>query len=171
MAEKTSFTIEPGKPTIIIRRLFNAPRRLVWEAWTKPEHVAHWYGFRTSSLSECRIDLRPGGAWRFVIRMPDGSEHGFGGTYREISPPERLVSTFRYDGYPDAEALETVTFEEQGRKTIVTSIVLHKSVENRDGHVASGMEAGAVECYERLDEVLESLSGADSPATRAFPKR
>lgn len=158
MTAKTSFTIAPGKPTVVTRRTFDAPRHLVFEAWTRPEHVARWYGFRDSTLSECRIDLRPGGEWRFVIRMPDGSEHGFGGVYREVVPPERLVYTFRYDGYPDAEALETVTFEDQEGKTLLTSTLLHKSVENRDGHVASGMESGATESLDRLAELLASLS-------------
>ncbi len=158
MPAKTSFTIEPGKPTVVIRRLFDAPRHLVFAAWTKPEHVARWYGWRESTLSECRIDLRPGGAWRYVIRMPDGSEHGFGGVYREVVPPERLVYTFCYDGYPDAEAIETVIFEERNAKTLLTSTLLHKSVENRDGHVASGMEAGAAETLDRLAELLASLS-------------
>jgi uncharacterized protein YndB with AHSA1/START domain len=161
VVEGTRFSIEPGQRTIVIRRLFDAPRHLVFEASTKPEHLAHWWGFRSSTLTECKVDLRPGGKWRFVLRMPDGSEHGFGGTYREVVPPERLVYTFRYDGYPEAEALETVVFEEPQRgKTLLTATVLHSSVENRDGHVASGMEAGATESHERLAKLLASLSRA-----------
>lgn len=157
MAETTRFIIEPGKPTIVIQRLFDAPRHLVFEAVTKPEHVARWWGFRESKLTECRMDLRTGGAWRFVLRMPDGSEHGFGGVYREIVPPERLVYTFRYDGYPDAEAVETIALEERKGKTMLTATVLHSSVENRDGHVSSGMEAGATESHDRLAELLATL--------------
>ena len=157
MSARTEFSIEPGKPTIVIQRLFDAPRALVWEAVTKPEHVACWYGFRYSSLSECRIDLRPGGAWRFVIRMPDGSDHGFGGVYREIVPPGRLSYTSRYDVYPDAESLETIVLEERKGKTLLTATVLHTSVENRDGHVAAGMEAGCTELHDRLAELLASL--------------
>jgi len=157
MIGKTHFTIEPGKPTIVLRRLFDAPRKLVWEATTKPEHVARWYGFRASEIVECRIDLRVGGEWRTVLRMPDGSEHGFGGVYREVVPPKRLVQTFRYDGFPDAEAVETAVYEEQGGKTLLTITVLHQSVEFRDGHVASGMEVGATESHDRLEELLASL--------------
>lgn len=157
MTAKTSFTIDPKEPTVVIRRVFDAPRHLVFEAMTRPEHVARWYGFRDSTLSECKIDLRPGGKWRFVILMADGSEHGFGGVYREVVPSKRLVYTFRYDGYPDAEAIETVTFEDQNGKTLMTNTVLHTSIENRDGHVASGMEAGAVESLDRLEELLASL--------------
>jgi uncharacterized protein YndB with AHSA1/START domain len=157
MVEKTSFLMEPGKPTIVVKRLFDAPRHLVFEAATKPEYLARWWGFRSSTLIHCTVDLRPGGEWRFVLRMEDGSEHGFGGVYREVVPPERLVYTFRYDGYPDAEALETVTFEDRKGKTLLTAVILHQSVENRDGHVASGMEAGATESHERLAELLASL--------------
>jgi uncharacterized protein YndB with AHSA1/START domain len=157
MSARTSFLIEPGRPTIVIKRLFDAPRHLVFEASTKPEYLARWWGFRNSTLTQCTVDLRPGGAWRFVLRMPDGSEHGFGGVYREVVAPQRLVYTFRYDGFPDAEALETVTFEDRKGKTLLTSTVLHQSVENRDGHVASGMEAGATESHDRLAELLDEL--------------
>jgi len=102
MAEKTSILVEPGKPTIVITRIFDAPRRLVFEAWTRPEHLARWCGPRYLTLSVCEIDFRPGGAWRFVLRAPDGNDYGFGGEYREILPPERLVYTFRFDGAPGA---------------------------------------------------------------------
>jgi uncharacterized protein YndB with AHSA1/START domain len=155
---RTSFTIPPGEPTIVLRRLFDAPRRLVWEATTKPEHIARWYGFCDAEMVECRVDLRTGGEWRFRLRMPDGSEHGFGGVYREVRPPERLVQTFRYDGFPDAEAVETAVYEDQGGKTLLTITVLHQSVEFRDGHVASGMEVGANESHDRLEELLANLS-------------
>jgi uncharacterized protein YndB with AHSA1/START domain len=91
--------------------------------------------------------------------MPDGSEHGFGGKYREIKPYSRLVSTFRYDGYPDAESVETSVFEEpEPGKTLLVVTVLHSSVANRDGHVASGMESGASESHDRLAELLASLA-------------
>ncbi len=157
MTPKTEFTIAPNQPTVRIQRLFDAPPHLVFEASTNPEHLARWWGFRASTLTECKVDLRPGGAWRFVLRMPDGSEHGFGGVYREVARPTRLVYSFRYDGYPDAEAVETVTFEDKKGKTLLTATVLHSSVENRDGHVASGMEEGATESHERLAELLASL--------------
>jgi uncharacterized protein YndB with AHSA1/START domain len=160
MTAKTLFTIEPGKPTVVIRRAFDAPPHLVFAALTTPEHIARWYGWRDSTLSECRVDLRPGGAWRFVVRMPDGSEHGFGGVYREIVRPERLVYTLRYDGFPDAEAVETITLVEQNGKTLMTNTLVHESVANRDGHVASGMEAGATESLDRLDELLGSMQRA-----------
>jgi uncharacterized protein YndB with AHSA1/START domain len=160
VAEKTHFTIEPGQPTIVIRRTFDAPRRLVFEAMTKPEHLALWWGPRDSLVEECRVDLRVGGKWRIVLRTPDGDEHGFGGTYREILPPERVVATFVYDGFPDAEAVETMTLEEKGGKTLLTVTVLHTSVEHRDGQVAAGMETGCAESHDRLTEVLASMPRA-----------
>lgn len=157
MNARTEFVIEPGKPTILIRRLLDAPRKIVFAAVTRPEYVAQWWGFRVSTMVECQADLRVGGAWRYVVRMPDGSEHGFGGVYKEIVPPERLVQTFRYDGYPEAESVETVVLQERGNQTLLTVTVLHSSVENRDGHVASGMEAGCSESHDRLAELLARL--------------
>jgi uncharacterized protein YndB with AHSA1/START domain len=157
--------IPPGKPTIVVQRRFDAPRHLVFAAMTKPEYLAQWWGFRASSLVECRIDLRRGGAWRFVLRMPDGSQHGFGGVYREVAPPERIVQTFRYDGI-DAEAVETAVLEEQDGGTLLTVTVLHSSVENRDGHVASGMEAGATESHDRLAELLATMVQAARSASK-----
>ena len=159
MIGRTEFTIEPGKPWLVIRRVFDAPPHLVFEATTRPEHMKHWYGPRGSRVTDCRIDLRPGGHWRVVVLMPDGSEHGFGGVYREVEPGNRLVYTFVYDGFPDAEAVESVTFEAQpGDRTLVTIHVMHKSVEHRDGHVASGMEVGATESQDRLAERLAALA-------------
>jgi uncharacterized protein YndB with AHSA1/START domain len=101
----------------VITRVFDAPRRLVFEAWTRPEHLMRWWGPRDLTLSRCEVDLRPGGAWRFVLRALDGNEYGFGGEYREILPPERLVYTFRFDGAPGAEAVETLSFVEKDGKT------------------------------------------------------
>ena len=171
MIHRTQFTIEPGQPTIVIRRVFDAPPQLVFEASTKPEYVTRWWGFRTSQLIECRIDLRTGGAWRYVLRMPDGSTHGFGGVYREVVPGRRLVYTSRYDGYPDAESVETVTFEAHGKnQTLLTATVLHTSIANRDGHVASGMEAGCTESHERLAELLAQLL-RDKPQSMAARSR
>jgi uncharacterized protein YndB with AHSA1/START domain len=113
-------------------------------------------------LTVCEIDLRPGGAWRFVLRMADGSEHPFRGIYREIVPPERLIYTECYDvpavGSP--EWLTTVIFEEHGGKTKLTSTLLHQSAEARDGHLQAGMEAGMVQTLNRLAEHVSSMAEA-----------
>ncbi len=158
MTEKTSIVVEPGKPTVVITRVFDAPRRLVFEVWTKPEHLARWWGPRDLTLSVCEMDFRPGGAWRFVLRAPDGNDYGFGGEYREILPPERLVYTFRFDGAPGAEAVETLIFVEKDGKTTLTNTMVHTSVENRDAHVRSGMEEGVLQTMDRLAELLATMS-------------
>ena len=168
MTEKTRIQVEPGKPTIVMERVFDAPRGLVFEAWTNPEHLARWWGPRDLTLAVCEIDFRPGGAWRFVLRGRDGSDYGFGGEYREILPPERLSYTFRFDGAPDAEAVETLTFVEKDGKTTLTSTMVHTSVENRDAHVRSGMEEGALETMDRLAELLDAILLAPAMRSRVL---
>jgi uncharacterized protein YndB with AHSA1/START domain len=150
----------PSDREIRLTRAFDAPRRLVWEAITKPEHVARWWGLRGSTLTVCEMDFRPGGAWRFVLRGPDGQDHPFKGEYREVVPPERVVSTFIYDveGIRDHESLETLTLDERDGKTTLSVTVLHKSKEARDGHLQSGMEFGAAQSYDRLAELLRTLA-------------
>jgi uncharacterized protein YndB with AHSA1/START domain len=147
----------PTAREIVLTRSFKAPRKLVFEAWTKPEHVVRWWGCGAFTMPVCEIDLRPGGAWRYVLRSPDGAEHGFHGVYREIVPPARLVHTYIYEPYPDHGALNTVTFEEHLGRTTVTETVLHHSVEGRDGHLNSGMEQGATESLNRLAALLASM--------------
>ena len=149
----------PSDREIVIVRTFDAPRRLVFEAWTTPEHVRRWYGMRGTTLSVCDIDLRPGAAWHYVLRGPDGTEHGFRGEYREVVPPERLVYTEAYDveGLRDHPALVTVTFAEHAGRTTMTSVSLYESSEYRDGHLASGLEAGTIQTLDRLAELLATL--------------
>ena len=106
----------PSDREIVLTRVFNAPRRLVFDAWTKPEHVKRWYGCAASTMTSCDIDLRPGGAYRFVLRMQDGLEHSLSGVYREIVPPARIVCTERINDDPNMEALIAVTFEERRRQ-------------------------------------------------------
>jgi uncharacterized protein YndB with AHSA1/START domain len=149
----------PSDREIVLTRVFDAPRRLVFEAVSRPEHVVRWWGPRGSSLTVCEMDVRPGGAWRFVLRGPDGQDHPFKGVYREIAPPERVVSTFIYDVefIRDFESLETMTLAEQDGKTTLTVVVLHQTKEARDGHLQSGMEGGAGETYDRLAELLATM--------------
>lgn len=156
----------PSDREIVIRREFNASRDLVFAAWTKPEHVRNWYGCGEAGLAVCDIDLKVGGNYRYVMRMPDGSEHGFGGTYREIDPPARLVYIERYEQIPGAETLVTVRFDEVGGKTVLTSTVLHTSKENRDAHLGAGMEAGSRQSLDRLADLVMRLKIARAPAKR-----
>ena len=161
--EKTSRQV--GAMTLTVRsdrevalaRAFDAPRRLVWEAYTKCEHLARWLGPRRLTLSVCEMDLRPGGAWHLVHREPDGTDFGFRGEFREVVPPERLVRTFEFEGMPGHLSLETATFEERDGKTTVTVAVVFDSVEDRDGMLQSGMETGAAEGWDRLAELLASM--------------
>lgn len=149
---------EPGKPSFTTRRVVDAPRALVFEAFTKPEHLKRWMGPRTLTMVSCESDLRVGGRYRFVHRALDGQEFAFGGEYREIVRPERIVRTFVFEPMPDHEALETLTLDESDGKTTITTTTLHNTVEGRDGHLASGrMEAGMTEGYARLDELLTAL--------------
>ena len=149
---------EPGKLTIVMTRVFDAPRRLVWRAFTEPEHVREWWGRRRYTTIVDKMDLRPGGVWRFVQRTSDGKEYAFNGVYREIAPPERLVYTFEFEGVPGHMLLETVTFEEHDGRTRVTSTTLFQTVEDRDEMLKSGMEEGAAETYDRLAEHLGTMA-------------
>lgn len=148
---------EPGKPTIIIRRLLDAPRELVWDVFTKPEHLKRWWGPRTLTLVVCEVDLRVGGGYRFVQRSPDGQEFGFHGEYREIVRPERIVNTFVFELMPDHAALQTLVLEEQDGKTTVTTTTVHQTVADRDAHLAAGMEVGLRDTYARLEELLATF--------------
>jgi uncharacterized protein YndB with AHSA1/START domain len=142
---------------IVMTRVFDAPRRLVFDAMTKPEHLVRWFGPHGWTLAVCEIDFRPGGAWRFVLRGPGGKDMGMSGVYREIAPPERFVSTESFDDYP-GESLNTLTFSEEDGKTTFTITILYASGEVRDAVIQSGMERGAGECYDRLAEHLGGMA-------------
>lgn len=150
----------PSDLEIRLTRTFDAPRALVWEAMTRPEHVARWWGPRGTTSEHSATDFRPGGTWRVVLRSPDGQESPFTGVYREVVPPERVVRTFVYDVDPfrDLEAVETLTLVEHRGRTTVAVTVRHRTTEARDGHLNSGMEWGAGQSYDRLAELLETLA-------------
>jgi uncharacterized protein YndB with AHSA1/START domain len=149
----------PSEREIVLTRLFDAPRHLVFEAMTQPEHVRRWWGCLNEgySVPVCEIDLRPGGAWRFVNRTPRGEEATFYGVYREITPPERLVFTEIYAPYPDVESVVTSVFTEEGGKTRLTATCVYPSVDVRDMVLGSGMSHGAALSYDRLEEVAREL--------------
>jgi uncharacterized protein YndB with AHSA1/START domain len=148
-----------GDREIVMTRDFNAPRRLVFDAFTKPELVKQWLlGPPGWSMPVCEIDLKVGGAYRYVWRRDsDGSEMGMGGVYREIVLQERIVSTEVFDKpwYP-GEAVGTLVLAERGGKTTVTQTVLYQSREARDGILKSGMESGVAASYDRLAQLLAS---------------
>jgi uncharacterized protein YndB with AHSA1/START domain len=150
----------PSDREIVLTRVFNAPRRLLFEAWTNPEHVKQWYGCSIMTLPICEIDLRVGGAYRYVMRDPGGVNHTMQGVYREITPPARLVYTERYvtEGFTSNDALVTVLFAEHDGMTTLTSTILHQSKADRDGHIATGMEAGAAETLDRLAALVAQMA-------------
>lgn len=152
--------IARGDREIVMTRALDAPRHLVFDAWTKPELVRRWLlGPPGWSMPVCEIDLRVGGKYRYVWRHTDGREMGMGGVYREIVRPERLVATEKFDEpwYP-GDAVSTVELTEQGDRTLVTNIVLYDSREARDGVLKSPMESGVAAGYDRLEELLAEMA-------------
>lgn len=146
----------PSEREIRIERIFNAPRDRVWKALTDPALVAQWWG-RGNKLEIERMDLQRGGHWRFVERGPDG-EYGFEGRYREVTPPERVVQTFEFDGMPGHVVVETMTLEDLGDgRTKLVNVSLFHTAEERDGMLQSGMEQGLNQSYAALDKVLAGL--------------
>ncbi len=147
-----------GDREIRIERVFAAPRERVVAVYTDPELVPEWYGPRGGTTIVDRMDVRPGGDWRFVFREADGSETAFRGTYRDVTPPERIVQTWEWEGMPGHVSVETATFEDLGDRTRVVTVALYHTTEERDGMLGSGMEGGLNETYERLDELLARLA-------------
>jgi len=156
-ANKLEIIAEPGKTSFTTTRVVDAPRALVFEAFTKCEHLKRWMGPISLTMVSCETDLRPGGRYRFVFRSPDGNEVGFSGEFRDVDAPSRIVRTFVFEPIPEAAALETLELVENNGKTTIKTTTQHKTVENRDGHVNSGMEAGMTAGYARLDELLAGL--------------
>jgi uncharacterized protein YndB with AHSA1/START domain len=149
----------PSEREIVMSRVFDAPRSLVFDAWTTPELLKRWLGVRGGwSMVVCEVDLRVGGSYRFVWRGPDGAEMGMGGVYREIVAPERLVATESFDDpwYP-GEAVDTTVLVEEGGKTTATTTVLYDSEVIRDAVLESGMARGVAESYDMLAEYLASI--------------
>lgn len=159
MSSPLTVETPPGEPIVIMKRSFMAPRALVWKAFTRPEHVANWWGpARYGTIRIVKLDLRPGGEWRYEQTGPDGNTIAFFGTYREVNEPEKLVNTFGVEAMFDPEScVETHSFVEDGALTHYTSFTRLDSVESRDGMVASGMETGARESMDQLEALIETL--------------
>jgi uncharacterized protein YndB with AHSA1/START domain len=149
----------PAEREIHVERVFDAPRDRVFSAFTDPKLIPEWWGPRETTTIVDQMDVRAGGSWRFVMRQSDGSETGFRGTYREVTPPERIVQTFEWEGMPGHVSVETATFEDLGDRTKVTTTSIFHTPEERDGMLASGMERGLNESYARLDELLAKAGG------------
>jgi uncharacterized protein YndB with AHSA1/START domain len=149
----------PSDTEILITRTFAAPRHLVFRAVTTPELVRRWWAGKRGDVTHAEIDLRVGGTWRYVMNAQGGFEVAFHGRYLEIVPDERLVSTEVFEGYPDAEATNTVTLSDVDGGTLMQVLVRHTQPEHRDAHINSGMEGGMQESYDALEDVARSLVG------------
>lgn len=144
----------PTDREIHIERVFDAPRERVFATFTDPKLIPEWWGPRGVTTVVDQMDVRPGGTWRFVVHNSDGSETAFRGTYREITPPDRIVQTFEWEGMPGHVSVETAEFEDLDGRTKVTTTSIFHTQEERDGMLNSGMERGMNETYARLDELL-----------------
>ena len=154
---KADYEIEPGRQEIIITRDFDAPRELVYKAFTDPKLVGQWFGPREYSTTVDKMDARPGGLWRMVQRDEHGNEFGFHGVHHDSVAPERIVATFEFEGVPGHVLLQTVTLEPLGGKTRMVEQLLFQSVADRDGMVASGMQRGSDDSMDRLAELLSDM--------------
>ncbi|MFB7863791.1 MULTISPECIES: SRPBCC domain-containing protein [unclassified Streptomyces] len=150
----------PADRELVVTRTFDAPVRRVWEAWTRPEHVRAWYGLASLTMSVCEIDLRPGGAWRWGQRTPEGQEIVFSGTYEDIVPAERLVYTEIFEQMPDADPVRVIlSFDATpDGGTALTSTSFWPTTEIRDQALAAGMETGIREQYDRLAAHLRLMA-------------
>jgi uncharacterized protein YndB with AHSA1/START domain len=147
----------PADEQILITREFDAPKHLVYKAFTTPELVKRWWHANRGEMTIAEIDLRVGGKWRYVMVAEGDFEVGFHGEYREIVPNERIVSTEVYEGMPSAEAVNTMTLTEADGRTTLEILVQHASKEHRDAHIESGMEAGMQDAMDLLEQVAVSL--------------
>jgi uncharacterized protein YndB with AHSA1/START domain len=147
----------PTETQIEITRTFDAPRRLVYKAYTTPELIKRWWGGDRGEVTIAEVDLRVGGKWRYVMTANGGYEVGFHGKYREIVPNERLVYTETFEGMPEGEGLNIVTFDEENGRTMLKNVAEYPSKEIRDTVINSGMEGGMQESMDHLEQVAISL--------------
>jgi uncharacterized protein YndB with AHSA1/START domain len=148
----------PTDTQILITREFDAPKHLVYQAWTTPELIKRWWSGDRGEVISAEVDLRVGGAWRYVMVASGGFEVAFHGEFREIVANERIVSTEVYEGMPDAEAIDTLTLTESDGRTTLTLLVQHDTQQSRDAHINSGMEAGMQEAMDHLSSIVQRLA-------------
>jgi uncharacterized protein YndB with AHSA1/START domain len=151
MITRNNLTTTPTELEIVMTRVFDAPRELIFKTYTDPNLISQWWDPKRLTTTIVKMDVRPGGIWRFVQRAPDGNKYVFNAMYHEIVPPERLVYTFEFEGMPGHVALETVTFEEHDGKTKLTDKLLFQTVEDRDMMFKSGIEEGLIFIVLNLD--------------------
>jgi uncharacterized protein YndB with AHSA1/START domain len=154
---KTQITAEPGIPQIIIEREFDAPRELVFRAYTDPELIVRWLGPRDLKMRIEEYDVRDGGKWRYVSTDAEGNEYGFHGVFHGTPSPDGTVQTFEFEGMPGHVAMDTLTLLERDGRTLVRTVSSFQSVQDRDGMIESDMERGVHDSDERLTELLATL--------------
>jgi len=148
----------PADNQILITREFDAPRHLVYRAYTEPDLIRRWYHANRAEVRSIEVDLRVGGAWRYELTAHNGFAFSFSGEYREVVPDERLVATETFSGAPEAEAVNVLTLTEKDGRTYLEVLVTHQSQEFRDTHLRSGMEAGMQDAFELLEGVARELA-------------
>jgi uncharacterized protein YndB with AHSA1/START domain len=156
----TKITAEPGLPYIDMTREFDAPRDLVYRAFTDPDLLAQWLGPRRLTMIVDKFDVRDGGAWRYIHRDQDGTEYGFHGVFHGTPTADAMVQTFEFEGAPGHVSLDAVTLEDRDGRTVLRGHSVYQSVDDRNAMVESGMETGINEGFDRLDELLPSLLAA-----------
>jgi uncharacterized protein YndB with AHSA1/START domain len=154
----TTITAEPGVPYVDITREFDAPRDLLFRAYTEPELLVQWLGPRRLTMVVERWEPRDGGRWRYIHRDDDGSEYGFHGVFHGDQSPDRMVQTFEFEGAPGHVSLESLVLEERDGRTVIHNHSVYQSVADRDAMVASGMESGMNEGFDRLDQLVARLA-------------
>jgi uncharacterized protein YndB with AHSA1/START domain len=152
---KTNIVIEPGSNEVVITRIFDAPREKVWKNLTDPKAIPTWWGPRELTTTIDKMEVKPGGMWRFIQADKTGNKYAFHGYYHQAQAPEKLVCTFEYEGMPGHVSMETVTLSDAAGKTLMTDKTVFQSVEDRDGMVAAGMPKGAMESNDRFAELVE----------------
>jgi uncharacterized protein YndB with AHSA1/START domain len=157
---KTIIVAPPDQQHILISREFAASREFLFRAHTEPDLLVQWLGPRDLTMTIDRLEVRDGGRWRYTHRDADGNEHGFRGVFHGDPSPAGIVQTFEYEGMPGHVSLETLTFEAGNGTTVIRSNSVYQSVEDRDAMIASGMESGLNEGYDRLDELIARASAA-----------
>lgn len=156
MGRESTLTL-PSDRELVIQRVFKTSARTLFDVWTKPEHVKKWYAVRSTTVTGCEIDLRVGGAWRWVSTKPPGIEIAFSGVFKEIDPPKRLQRTEWFEAIPGAESIVTMTFDEKDGLTTFTLHMLFPGKGDRDMCLKSGMELGVKECFENIDALVATL--------------
>jgi uncharacterized protein YndB with AHSA1/START domain len=153
--DKLKLVAKPGAQEFVLTRVLDAPRERVFKAMTDPAMIAKWWGPGKYATIVDKLEPRAGGTWRFINRGANGDEYGFHGVFHLVQPPERIIQTFEYEGAAGHVSLETMTLEERDGKTVLTAHTVFQSVADRDGMMQEGMEEGANESYDRLEELLK----------------